>query len=75
MMVSKSKLKAQMLSIFRSIERTGEEVIVTDRGKPTLKIARLPRGESVESVFGEHRASVVYGEDILLPTGNEWKDS
>ena len=52
----RSKGSGTRPSIFQSIERTGEEVIVTDRGKPTLKIARLPRSESVESVFGEHRA-------------------
>ncbi len=28
--ISKSKLKTQMLSVFRQIEETGEEVIVTD---------------------------------------------
>ncbi len=74
MIVSKSKLKATMLSVFRNVEKTGEEVIVTDHGKPTLKITRLPKSESVESVFGRHRGEVVYAEDILKPTIEEWPE-
>jgi len=42
--MSKTKLKAQMLKVFRQIERSGESVIVTDRGKPTLRIDPLRRG-------------------------------
>ena len=75
MKVSKSKLKAKMLSVFRQIERTGEEVIVTDHGKPTLRIARLPQGESVDSLFGKHRHAVMYKEDIRKPTTEEWLDT
>ena len=37
--ISKNKLKARMLEIFRELEASGEELIVTDRGKPVLKIA------------------------------------
>lgn len=74
MIVSKSKLKAKMLSVFREVEKTGEEVIVTDHGKPKLKIARLPNRESVGEVFGKHRGEVTYHEDILKPTEEEWTD-
>ena len=74
MIVSKSKLKAKMLSVFREVEKTGEDVIVTDHGKPTLKITRLPKSESIESVFGKHRGTVVYKEDIMKPTEQEWFD-
>lgn len=64
-----------MLSVFRQIERTGEEVIVTDHGRPTLRITRLPQGESVDGVFGKHRRAVIYGEDILKPTTEEWPET
>ena len=36
--VSKSLLKAKMLEYFRHIEKTGEELIVTNNHVPTLKI-------------------------------------
>ena len=36
--ISKSKLKANLLRIFRQIEESGEELIVTDRGRAVLPI-------------------------------------
>lgn len=38
LLVSKSKFKAKALEIFRTIEQSGEPVIITDRGKPTLEV-------------------------------------
>ena len=32
--ISKTKLKANMLRVFREIEASGEELIVTDRNQP-----------------------------------------
>ena len=75
MIISKTKLKAKMLAVFRTIERSGEEVIVTDHGKPTLKISRLPKRESVETVFARHRNGVRYKEDIMVPTTEEWPET
>ena len=36
--VSKSEFKAKALEFFRKIEASGESVIVTDHGKPTLEV-------------------------------------
>lgn len=36
--VSKSQLKAKALEYFRQIEATGDTVIVTDHGQPTIEI-------------------------------------
>ena len=36
--ISKSKLKTHMLRVFREIEESGEELIVTDRNRPVLRI-------------------------------------
>lgn len=37
-MVSKSKFKPQALEYFRQVQESGEPLIITDRGKPVLKI-------------------------------------
>lgn len=37
-MVSKTKFKAQALQYFRQVERTGQEVVITDRGRPVLRL-------------------------------------
>lgn len=38
--VSKSEFKARALELFRRIEATGEPVIVTDHGNPTIEVRR-----------------------------------
>ena len=41
--ISKSKLKAHMLRIFREIEQTGEDLIVTDHNQPVLRISPIKK--------------------------------
>lgn len=72
--MSKTKLKAQMLKVFREIERSGEPVIVTDRGRPTLRIEPIRRKRSVEEVFGHLRGKVHFVGDPNEPTTGEWED-
>lgn len=71
--ISKSRLKGEMLGIFRELERSGGELIVTDRGRPTLKISALsPSRERVESIFADVAGKVVYHEDVMKPITEEW---
>jgi prevent-host-death family protein len=72
--ISKSKLKAQMLKIFREIEETGEEVIITDNNRPVLRIVPIVQKKSVEELFAPYQGKVLYYEDINTPTINEWSD-
>ena len=51
--ISKSELKAQMLQIFRQIEESGEELIVTDRNQPVLRIQPIKQKRTVEEVFAD----------------------
>ena len=36
--ISKSKFKPNALKYFRHVEKTGRQLIITDHGKPTIKI-------------------------------------
>lgn len=36
--VSKSKFKARALELLRQVEASGEPVIITDHGKPTVEV-------------------------------------
>ena len=72
--ISKSKLKAKMLEIFRQLEASGEELIVTDRDKPVLKIVPIKTKQTVEELFGASQGHVRYHEDINMPTIAEWDD-
>ena len=73
--ISKSKLKARMLQIFREIEQSGEELIVTDHGRPVLKIQALAAKRSVQDVFGALQGQLIYNEDINAPTFDEWSEA
>lgn len=44
--VSKSEFKARALEYFRLVEASGESLIVTDHGKPTLEIRPYRSSES-----------------------------
>jgi prevent-host-death family protein len=72
--ISKSKLKAKMLEIFRKIETDGEELIVTDHGKPVLRITPIREKDSISQLFNGLQGQVIYHEDIDTPTMSEWSE-
>ena len=73
--ISKSKLKAKMLEIFREIEASGNELIVTDRNEPVLRIVPIRKKSTVDELFNNLQGKVIYLEDINLPTSEEWADT
>lgn len=70
--VSKSELKAKMLDYFRKVEQTGEELIVTDNRVPVLKVSPLKKRKHPKDVFSEYSGKIIYHEDILNDTSDEW---
>lgn len=71
--VSKSRFKARALHYFREVERTGEDLVITDRGTPVLKLARYV--EDPEDGLRQLRGSVLYYEDPTEPVGVEdWEE-
>jgi antitoxin (DNA-binding transcriptional repressor) of toxin-antitoxin stability system len=73
--ISKSKLKAQMLKIFREIEQTGEGVIVTDNNRPVLRIIPIPRKFPAAELFARFQNRIVFHEDPDAPTEAEWSEA
>jgi prevent-host-death family protein len=61
------EFKAKCLGLLDRVERTGETLIVTKRGRPVAQIAPLA-ASSVHSL----RGSVTYDDDILAPLGEAW---
>ena len=69
--ISKSKFKARALEIFRTIEETGEPVVITDRGTPSLIVQKLgaPLAANVKL-----KGSVLHYEDPFTPVGeDDWE--
>ncbi|HCE45307.1 MAG TPA: prevent-host-death protein [Lentisphaeria bacterium] len=73
--VSKGVLKAKMLEYFRRVERTGEEIIVTDHRTPVLRISPIKtKKRTVDEVFKDLRGKVKYYDDVMKPETEEWGD-
>ena len=70
--ISKSKLKSRLLELLRYVESAGEELIVTDRGKPVIKISKYYNAPTTEELFGQMRGEVKYSEDLTTSIIEEW---
>jgi prevent-host-death family protein len=73
--VSKSVLKSKMLEYFRQVEETGEELIVTDNGRPVVRVIPIRARTPAAETFGDVRGRVAYHEDPLAPTSEEWPEA
>ncbi len=71
-MISKSQFKPRSLEYFRMIEESGETLVITDRGRPVLKI--IPYSANPEERLKVLRSSVIKYDDPTEPVSNEdWK--
>jgi len=70
-LVPKSLFKAKALEYFRQVENSGESVVVTDHGKPTLEVR--PYRHPARSPLDILRGSVVRYEDPTSPVDAEWE--
>jgi prevent-host-death family protein len=68
-LVSKSSFKAKALEYFREVETTGKELVITDHGKPVLKI--VPYSHDPAEALRALRGSVIRYMDPLEPVGQE----
>lgn len=68
--ISKSQFKPRALEYFRKIQDTGQELIITERGKPVLKISAYVKDPS--RLLKSLRKTVVRFDDPLEPTGEKW---
>ena len=70
--VSKSRFKSRALEYFRQVEKTHKPVIITDRGKPVLKV--VPYTEDPEEILRELRNSVLKYKDPTKSVGeSDWE--
>ena len=65
---STSEPKDALREDVRAVETTGKAPNVTDDHRPAVQ--RVP--SRAADVFGDVRGRVVYHEDILAPSTNEW---
>ena len=72
--VSKSRFKAQALELFRQVEASGEPLVVTDHGRPTLEVRPYSPARPAADPLEELRDSVLRFDDPFTPVGeNDWE--
>ena len=63
--------KAQCLKLMDEVQQTGEEIVVTKRGKPVVRL--VPAGGKVDTLFGIMKGSATSHGDIIGPFHEEWQ--
>jgi len=70
--VSKSQFKAKALEYFRQVESSGEPVVVTDHGEPTVEVR--PYQSPTRHPLDILRGSVLRFDDPTAPvTEDDWE--
>lgn len=67
--VSKSEFKPKALHYFRIVEQSGKELIITDHGKPVLKI--IPYKDQTDEMIKRLRNTAKHYVDPTQPVGLE----
>jgi antitoxin (DNA-binding transcriptional repressor) of toxin-antitoxin stability system len=67
--VSKASFKAHALEIFRRVQETGEAVLITDRGRPVLRLE--PYYGEDDAVLASLRDSVIQYRNPTQPVGED----
>jgi antitoxin (DNA-binding transcriptional repressor) of toxin-antitoxin stability system len=72
--VSKSRFKAQALELFRQVEASGEPLVITDHGRPTLEVRPYRPVRPDANPLEELRGSVLRFDDPFAPVGeDDWE--
>lgn len=69
MQVSKSEFKARALEYFRKVEASGEPLVITDHGRPSLELRKI--AEDVRDPFEVLKRTVLRYDRPLDPVDEE----
>ena len=65
--IAAGEFKAKCLALLDEVALTGQDIVVTKRGKPVAKIVPLEGAEAPSL-----RGSVLWEKDIVSPVGDPW---
>lgn len=72
LIVSKSKFKPRALEYFRQVEETGQSLVITDHGKPVLRITPYQPAPGAQAEGSERLRNVLARyENPFEPVGLE----
>ncbi len=64
-----SEFKTRCIQLVEEVTRNGEQVVITQRGKPISLLSPYP---ARPSLFGRHRDFLKIRGDILAPIDETW---
>ena len=74
--VSKSKFKPAALEYFRRVQETQEELIISDHGKPVLKIVPYHAASNIKNdPFAALRGSLKRYDQPFDPISEDWESA
>lgn len=74
-MVPATEFKAKCLALLDEMERSGEPLTITRRGKPSLVLtAERARKAGQDSIFGCMKGSVTIHGDLDEPIDPDWEE-
>ena len=69
--IKASEFKARCLRLMDEVAETGEEIVITKRGRPVSRLA--PCREPPEAIFGVDRDIIHIHDDIVEPLDVGWE--
>lgn len=67
--ITKSQFKSKALEFFRQVETSGDSLVITDRGQPTIEVRRYRSDQ--RSPLEKLRGSVVEFKDPTKPVAED----
>ena len=68
--IKASVFKAKCLHLMDKVNQTGEEIVITKKGKPVSKLG--PYRIYPKSLFGLHKKQVLSHDDLIAPLDLKW---
>lgn len=73
-MVGITEFKAKCIALLDEMERSGEPLTITRRGKPSLTLSAKAQGEAVtKPLFGAMKGTFTIHGDIVGPVDPDWE--
>lgn len=72
-MVGITEFKAKCIALLDEMERSGEPLTITRRGKPSLTLSAREVRPERNSLFGSMKGTVTVHGDIVAPVDPEWE--
>ena len=68
--IAAGKFKATCLALLDEVQQSGEEIVITKRGKPVARL--MPMDDTRPEIFGRMKGTITILGEIVSPIGEIW---